>query len=287
MNLTSKISLYDILAMILPGGLLIWCLAQTGFGGRVIAAYIRSLDTFPCKDVWIATSLLMFAYIIGLVNHVFTTFLFDKVFHMRNNSKHILSVVEDLKREGIWNKLKDLGIDKPKGKAVDKEKSTIKCSVIQYFVYQWNSIKFVLSKIRTGCKLNQFDYMVVDKYYDAYTYSMKNGLMSAISAIEYQIAMLENFFIPTIWAVLVLRKLNVACICGCCSVQILYSGWICLLLEGIIITIFLWIILSRMKKVYRIVFENYEYYKRLEEKPKKKLPKTNQAKQRKNKNNIN
>lgn len=271
MNITSRISLYDILAMILPGGLLIWCLAQMDFIREIVAAYIRSLDTLPCKDLWMVTSLLVFAYIIGLVNHVFTTFLFDKVFHMRNNSRHILSVVKDLKREEIWKELTELGSEKlPKHiseNTTDEEESNTKCCVIRYLVHQWNSIKYVLNKIKTGCKINQFDYKVVDKYYEAYTYSMKNGLMSTISAIEYQIAMLESFFIPTTWAVLVLRKLNVACICGCCSVQILYSGWICLLLEGIIITIFLWIILSRMKKVYRIVFENYEYYKRLEEKP--------------------
>lgn len=218
MSITTKISLYDMLSMVLPGGLLLWCVKQMNFADNIINQFMGSLNDFPGGILWLSVFVIILAYIVGLINHVLTDSLFSKVLRLRNKPEHIFEVCSELKLKGEWIALDQLKLDQ-------------------------------------GDK-NQ----VVDRYYMAYAYSTMHKCDASINIVEKQIAMLENFLLPILIAVFMLGKM--VCQADCLECGCTFVGS-CILIDIVIAVTFILIIIQRMKKVYQMVLENFEYYNRL------------------------
>lgn len=107
-----------------------------------------------------------------------------------------------------------------------------------------------------------------DKYYQAYYYAKKNGYGNDIEIMESQVAFLQSLFCPVIIILFLSifpcvdlsRPLNLQI--GLCDCRCLYivTIWI-----GSLITMFLAIslMISRQKKIYDRVWEDYHYLKNI------------------------
>lgn len=90
-ELTSKLSLYDILSMIIPGGTILLFLALT------VGCELR-FDGYKIAPVISGTIVIVVSYLLGLINHSFTSCLWKP---FRNNSKMIQQAFDEDKEKSI------------------------------------------------------------------------------------------------------------------------------------------------------------------------------------------
>lgn len=268
-NLLSKLSLYDILSMVIPGGtILLFLSLYAGYNWKMNDGFVDSLIFY-----FIVVSL---AYIIGIVNHV-VSFEMWKIF--RNNPELICKGLELLEDET--------------GKNISTQyiRNTIECICIKYIVKVPMIVLFgiapvlcILKTLQCCCvfwiglilllimiivlvslsnaakKTNQ---SLLSKYYDAYYDLEVKGKLGAISTIEGQIAFIESMAIPLFlfillpensWKAMLSYEMSFPCCIYCIKLLIL-----------LLCISFIYVVYNRAIKVHYLVWCNFHYYNKIEQ----------------------
>lgn len=212
---SSKLSLYDFIVMLMPGSIILYCL---------MCALTSGCKLFPIDNGFFWIFFFIISYLIGMVNHILSACIFNKMMGFRNCPKMLKDSIQWANENGY-----DTDVD--------------------------------LEKITTQQCLK-------DKYYKAYYYARKYAYGNDIEIIESQVAFLQSLFLPVIFILslsiipsvdlsLPLNLQTGFCDCRCMYVL---SIWI-----GSIITIILMAILmiSRQRKIYKRVWEDYHYLRKI------------------------
>lgn len=278
-----KISLYDILAMLIPGGAIyIFLLLTLGIGLNIDE---NKID--PTLG-WIAS--LAISYLLGLINHTITSCLW---LPFRNNYQMIK-----------WANVK-YGKTKYISKDIDKSKSPCRlyctylacCVGIAICAFVVNKVNREISLpilLTILCVIILFFCLIVShkfctkgsdqdgkedkenvRYYEKYYYVATHSYRKDVSIIEGQVAFMQSLLIP----------LSCFLLLPACKYKILFGeDWEnCTCMVKIILSIVMFLlvlaIFSRQMKIYQCVFEDYEFLPREQnEKSKPKAeenPKTN------------
>ena len=201
-----KLSLYDIIVMIIPGGaILLFFLDYYGV----------ELVSIGSNDISLLTVLgaVVASYIIGMGNHVIA----KKLWGVFRNNCFLLSYSLKKAKNEYTKKLNSL-----------IENVNLDC-----------------------CKLHlQSKILLEDKYYEAYSYVLEESCYDGIPIIEGQVAFLQSMVIPGLLILMLLSKYD--------STP--------LLLGGILLFLLLFcLIFDRIILIHRLVWEYYEYTKRIKE----------------------
>ena len=272
--------------MMIPGGtILLYLLLNMNYSLTIDESRINK------ELCWIIG--IVVSYILGIINHQFTKLLW----HVhRNNTDVILSTL--LKTKNKHTKALDkliVDVNKYNKNSDDIFSDQVKfsmCFIVLFAIiiltttivrksFRWDVCGiYVISMLLASLIIiillycvpkikRENDEELLDKYYDAYTYVQQRGHIKDIPIIEGQVAFLQAMLIPLfLWATLDNDKLgnliNLSSYsCKCCN------SYCCCPLRCLIILICLLIfpvVFARMKEIYRIVWEYYEYVKRVESK---------------------
>lgn len=279
-----KLSLYNILSMVIPGGIiLLFFLRCCGFDWRINDVYVDS------KLIWGFG--LVISYIIGMGNHVLSKVFWKKY---RNNP---LLLKRSLKKyrscytskvneltEGI--KCDDCGVDAIESylrfsvsiTAVLLVLLVFGCCVADIAIPQLCAkivlflalaslvIVFALWLLPHIYLSSDNSSEVQDKYYEAYTYVLQRSKNGEIPVIEGQIAFLQSMILPiALMLVLLATKskafFSISGCCKCCA-----DDCSCpFVFGGVLVWLLLFpLIYERMMKVHFMVWDYYEYTKRIE-----------------------
>lgn len=176
MDVSSKLTLYDLLAMLVPGWLLVVC-----FEHYFAYQLQRSIATY---DLITVTSLkIILSYVIGLVWNSLMDFLFRFVRNDIGMIRHAFI-----------------------------EKNGMECG-IKRFLYILKVSVLLLSKIFRCSKRSVIDGLYLRAYYESYYYVMKNTYTNAIPVLEGQVAMLRNVvLIVFIFDIFIFDSFSISCI---------------------------------------------------------------------------
>lgn len=228
-DFVSKLTLYDILAMVIPGGAMLAAISL--LFNRTITV---DLDNITCLSINIIIS-----YIVGIVLHIITNYFWKP---WRNSTFLIKQAELQIKKE-------------------TEESHFFREKLHFCITVMWSMLLRIL-RLRT----EKEDKTCLDDYYNAYYYVRKNTYTNAIEVIEGQIAFLQSMMLPLIlfqispqenWAQFLINKQDVPYIKSLLGIISIAS----------IITIY-----QRIQKVHYLVWSDYKYLKRLEEKEKQKTP---------------
>ena len=96
-NLTSKFTLYDIISIILPGGLLLWCLSL--WDRDIIDAFIRVSNLSQQGEAVKFIVFVVISYLVGLLLDSIVSFLWrplrnnistiSEIYHKKRNNEHL------------------------------------------------------------------------------------------------------------------------------------------------------------------------------------------------------
>lgn len=266
----SKLSLYDIISMLIPGGIILF----------ILGLYCPYLS--PCNlctltgDNSVAFAIFIFfplAYMIGIANHIFASILWGA---LRNNPSLIsFCLLRVVKGEFESTPNLDNLLTKPK---VDN--CTVLTHCVQHCFLCGISIVVVVSIIAAilsipslccacivlvvflsilylvclyiKCSSNNSieRSLVLEKYYEAYYYVQQNSQNKDIPVMEGQVAFLQSMAIPISLLATMQGSAASSMICG-----------IRLLIFMVYIGIFP-IVYDRIKKIHTRVWEDYEFLKR-------------------------
>ena len=214
---SSKLSLYDFIAMFMPGSIITYC---------IICFLSSKYGLVPAYNVFFWILFFIVSYIFGMANHVVTSWLFSKAIKFRNCPKMIKDSIQWAKEKGYNTKTNE-----------DLETTTT-------------------------------DEDLVDKYYRAYYYAKKNAYGNDIEIMESQVAFLQALFLPVIIVFLLslfpcidlLHPLNLQT-CSChCRCMYLLTIWTS---SAIAIILIIWLMIVRQSKIYRRVWEDYHYLRKI------------------------
>lgn len=170
-KLFERLNLYDILAMICPGGLLLLAILSTGdvWGGVKEIPWIQHIlkQTILSRAFCFGCLGLLLSYLLGIVNHTLVT---------------IWRVVIE-RYIGIWKLVMRIAYKHEiKVKENNKEKE----------------IFLILNK-----SLSEIDFIDLQSvYFDAHSYA-RTTKGAVLLAIEQQVAMLRNSIIPCVWLMVI------------------------------------------------------------------------------------
>ncbi len=279
----NKLSLYDLLSMVIPGGILLW----------VLSIYCPDLYSIAQGIACGHSNLFLFfffcplAYIIGICNHVVASKLW---YVFRNNPYIIVSCLDDeigqfKHTQKLWHLRKDkIHIATNR---VDSFNDFVQYSFISAigllavgmvidcaFSIHVNSyafialavLYFVLYGVSTLCcnSTTKEERKVTELYYEAYYYVQQTSRNSDISVMEGQVAFLQSMTIPL--SLLIVSHFKI-CVSSCYPAVQLF-------LLVVYICIFP-IVYNRIKKIHSRVWEDYEFLSRLENPEKSKDNKDN------------
>lgn len=202
-----KLSLYDIIVMIIPGGaILLFFLDYYGVD-------LLSIDSNDINSLAVLGAVVASYYIIGLGNHVIA----KKFWGIFRNNYFLLSYSLKKAKNEYTKKLNSL-----------IENVNLDC-----------------------CKFDlQSKILLEDKYYEAYSYVLEESCYDGIPIIEGQVAFLQSMVIPGLLILMLLSKYDSSP----------------LLLGGILLFLLLfYLIFDRIILIHRLVWEYYEYTKRIKE----------------------
>lgn len=280
-----KLSLYDILSMVIPGGIiLLFFLGCCGFGWRVSDVDVDS------KIIWGFG--LVVSYIIGMGNHVFSKELWKPY---RNNPlllKHSLKKYKSRYTSEVNILTQDITCNDC---GVDAIESFLRFSVplvvvllVLLILGCWITdviaipqfcakIVFLLAAVsliivlvlwlipRTFLSADNRS-EVQGKYDEAYTYVLQRSKNGEIPVIEGQIAFLQCMILPIVLMLALLATkgnafFSISGCCKCCA-----AGCSCpFVFGGVLVWLLLFpLIYERMMKVHSMVWDYYEYTKRIE-----------------------
>lgn len=237
MDLSSKFSLYDILAMIIPGGIIMAAIAltidtewlrntiETCCGGKIV---IERTPNFLYYVI-----ILSFAYIIGLINN----WINDGVFRgFRNNHEAIKNELRKvLKTNG------NINLHNFAGHKYDSDKTAITCLPCLSIKIFWQIIRNLLP-----CRTNRTE---PTDYYKAYYSLSTNQQLGSVPLIETQVALLRNIILP-------LCMLTVFLACK----NIMIAPYQSTILTIMILCVYI-VMIQRQNKVYNIIWESANYYR--------------------------
>ena len=286
MDFTSKLSLYDIIAMIIPGGtILLYLLINLG--------YKLTIDEFKINEAlcWIIG--VVASYILGIINHHFTKVLWCR--HKNNTDVILCTLLETKNKHTIA--LNDLIGNEPR---CSKNSEDIFCDQVKfsiclvvffaigvliftvvgklpcwdacgtYIISMLLGILFIIILLYCVPKIKrENDEGLLDKYYEAYTYVQQRGQIKGIPIIEGQVAFLQGMLLPLLLlSTLDHNKLGFLINLSVCSCKCCQSHSCCPIRCGILLVCLLIfpVVFSRLNATYRIVWEYYEYVKRIESK---------------------
>lgn len=221
----SSVSLFDLLAMVVPGGLILALISHW-------LGYSWEIDTKGISNEFIIWGyIFILSYLVGLMNNSLMNYIFRcfrnnpccicKEFICGNN-KYKTLLLKDL-RNHIRSCIK-------KRKLRSEKQKHFKCC---------------------------YHRTIIDKYYDAYYYGMKYPSHESIMVMERQVVLMRNLLFPLILAIVQIDNLLHMFYLDCKCIK-------CFYIVGILALYFTMV--SRQNKIYRCVWENYEYLKRLEAK---------------------
>ena len=272
----SKISLYDILTMVIPGGTIIVSIALMINNTLTINENLIEKPLF-----WIIW--LVISYIIGLLNHTLATLAWKK---FRNNDFMIKLSVEKarshLSENGhfyeLTNTIKNTNIDKGRirnwiclimsvslvyiilaslmliANCICKKCNSTDISLMLTIPFIAILICAMAELIYTLKSSKNSNPEVLQQYYSAYYFVVKNKYNDDISIMEGQIAFFQSMVLPLILFLFVpIDSLN-ELIPGISGV-VLHP-----LLTISIMAIFI-VVVCRQMKIYQRVFDDYEYLK--------------------------
>lgn len=230
----SKLSLYDLFAMIIPGGIIMasawiclgidlpFCVKELSCGCKIITD-----NDYP---IWLWIVLSVMAYFIGLINN----WVADGIFlFFRNNQSMIdnemLRVVE---LNGV------IHLDKFGGnKYVNSKESLHRLSyvIIRSLINAFLGL-FSCDKRQTKNPAN---------YYKAYYALTRQKLLGSVSIVEAQVALIRNCILPLLFLTSILG----------------YRQFWCCVISLFMLTVFLFIVMvQRQNKIYQMVWEAANYY---------------------------
>lgn len=269
----SRLSLYDIISMLIPGGILLFvlgkyfpCLSLCGFSDLENDSNIAIVLFILCP----------LAYLVGITNH----FLSNIIWGAYRNNVYLIS--------SCFNNVKEQLIHTPnlnqlvKGLQMQVNKPNILCSLSQYgfllcmiiviFCALLNKIfslhylfytSIVLTTIIgiiwlafTNCDClqhNKGNKNIIGKYYQAYYYVQQNANCKDIPIMEGQVAFMQAMAIPL--ALL-------AAMPGLCAANTA-NCYINLLLFLVYVGIYP-LVFIRLKKIHSRVWEDYEFLKQID-----------------------
>jgi len=237
MELSSKFSLYDMLAMIIPGGVILASII-------IVCDYSQTFEKITtyccgCRSVEFSMDLiqsviyLVASYVIGLINH----WACDGIYKgFRNYPVAIESALIQILRENGNMNLKTIV-----GSIYDNSKESRPClfglivKTIEAIVCNW-----VL------CRAPKRHDSVVSSYYKAYYALSKENLLGSVPLVENQVALLRNSIIPTIILFCSFYRTMPEC---------------CVYIPIILVILIFVIMVQRQQKVYRMIWESANYYK--------------------------
>ena len=233
MDLSAKFSLYDVLAMIIPGGIVMAVIILLSnpdlFQNECIECFKCTtcfMSNITINDLGIIQSvvLLSISYVLGLLNN----WISDGVFRgFRNNHEAIENELLRVLRHNENIYLKSHGIWKEQ----TKSQSESICDIIEK----------ILNGIFNGWPRKNGNHTV---YYSLYYKLYNRKLLGAIPLIESQVALLRNSLIPLV-------ALIVAFYIHCEDTCLLWS---------LLVVIPLYItMIQRQNKIYRLVWESANY----------------------------
>lgn len=268
---TKNLSLYDMLSMIIPGGILLWmcsvyckelCSVSNGIasGHHELFAFL-----FLCP----------LAYIVGIGNHLITTKLWAM---FRNNPYLILDCLEKAKNQfSSTRKLEKIRNSfRINPNRVDTCSAFIHYSfltalgvvvvggvmkiivallngfVILCLALVYTVIWMLTTSFWNSCS-DEEEKKVIETYYEAYYYVQQKSKNSDISVMEGQVAFMQSMSIP-LALLAVLRPPNAEY--GYCGFR--------LIMFSLFIIIFPMVI-SRIRKIHSRVWEDYEFLSGMED----------------------
>lgn len=273
-ELVSKLSLYDILAMVIPGGTIIVFIAL-----MINNSLIVNEDLIEKPLSWIIW--LVISYIIGLLNHTLATFVWKR---FRNNDFMIKLSVEKARSylpvigrfDTLTRTIDISNIDRNRIRNCVCQMKAVLLVYTALFI-----IMFMANCICKKCNSTDISLMltipfiailicamaeliytlkssqnsnsaVLQQYYSAYYFVVKNKYNDDISIMEGQIAFLQSMLLPLVLFFFVPIDFLKEFIPGisCCLLYLLLT--ICIL------AIFA-VVFCRQMKIYQRVWEDYEY----------------------------
>ncbi|MCM1141811.1 MAG: hypothetical protein NC453_24840 [Muribaculum sp.] len=233
MNLSSKFTLYDMLAMVIPGGVIVaGIIVWKDFLKGIMVCHCDYQTTIFDSDLILCTALIVASYVCGLINNWFSDGLFKG---FRNYGYAVKSaLMETLKLHKIIN-LKSLS-------GIDVYENT-KDASSHLILMAIKTLGKIAASIPPCCKANKNSH-ILDLYYIAYYILWQNNLLGAIPLLEGQVSLLRNL----ITAIIIFATLT-HCVIG--------LSWSYLL---ILLSIYI-VMVQRQQKIYRIVWETYNYSK--------------------------
>lgn len=278
-NLLSKFSLYDLIAMVIPGfTILLFLSSLLGHKWNYCSCVTNSMV------FWIVVIAL--SYIIGLVNEFLCRNLWSGV---RNNvsiiNKQLKVIIDEIGEAKYLPKyntnIKDysccscmcltsiLGMAIIGILEVVAEKilciSSCRCYYNNLFILLLyfgilKGIAFIINHFHDKKSQSK---KLLDHYYEAYYYVQKSTYNNTFSIIEGQVAFLQNMLIPiSLFLILPLRIYSnsygtpLFCNCDCfyCVVKVLLASLLALMI---------YTIHGRIAKIHYLVWSDYEYLKRI------------------------
>ena len=213
--ITNKMPLYEILTMLVPGSLIVFCvwLTDSRFWRNNLLSIENLMPLNYLYDTVIVILFFAIVYVVGLLNYWFIDGIWW-LSRLRNNTCIIKNQLSKMLSTGKYQKVQEL----VKSKAHEVNIFEIDSTTIQ------------------------------DIYYEAYTYAFKQNKNSNVPYLEHQVAMLKGLIVPALWLMYVLPPFNEH---KCLSMFVIAI---------IIFTLVIW----RQKNIVRLVFEDFEYEKRLD-----------------------
>ena len=212
---SSKLSLYDFIVMLMPGSIILYCL---------MCALTRGCKLFPIDNGFFWIFFFIISYLIGMVNHILSACIFNKMMGFRNCPKMLKDSIQWANENGY-----DTDVD--------------------------------LEKITTQQCLKDKYYKA---YYYARKYAYGNDIEIIESQVAFlQSLFLPVIFIlslSTIPSVDLFSPLNLQkgfCDCRCMYVL---SIWIGSIITIILMAI---LMISRQRIIYKRVWEDYHYLRKI------------------------
>lgn len=226
-KLFERLNLYDILAMICPGGLLLLAILSSGKMWTMVKAFpwMQHILTqsIVSKAFCIGCLGLLFAYLLGIMLHAIVT-IWRAIWEDRKCSIWKFALWLCYKNEIVKSKKDDERIDESK-----------------YIFKLLNGVEWTTLKDVDAKKLQR-------AYFEAHSVARKSK-GDTILTIEQQVAMLRNSFVPCV-------LLGIIALCNKFSGECSLGWWIALWV-AICLIFSIFIIWAREYKLFAIVLSTY------------------------------
>ena len=277
MNIISKFSLYDIIAMVIPGfTILLFITSLLGYQWTINDCMVNS------TIFWIVAFTL--SYFIGIINELISRNIWRE---LRNNTTIVASQLENINKEiGTPRYLPSIFENKKYtatlknwfkhialffllfGLIVISVNIYCRCSCLTWLINLFVVI-FEIIVVRYNYyfpRKEKGEEKLLDFYYEAYYYDQKKNSNYSVSYIEGQVAFLENMFIPVnLFVTLPFGKYS-----DCFGFLITYPNdkfyIIVIILLLMMLAASIYAIYRRIEKIHYLIWSDYEYLKRIKEK---------------------